>query len=60
MHQQAIRWQHFLHGPTATAVIKHQEKHCRDRESPANDTGQAWAKKLIHKLCGHFHEVWQF
>jgi hypothetical protein len=59
-HQQAIGWQHFLHGRMATAIIEHQEKCCRDRDSPANDTGQAWAKKLIHKLWGHFHEVWQF
>jgi hypothetical protein len=58
--QQAIGWQHFMHGRIATAIIDYQEQYHRDRDSPANDTGQAWAKKLIHKLRGHFHEVWQF
>jgi hypothetical protein len=59
IQQQAIGWQHFLRGRIATTIIEYQEQYYRDRESDANHTGQAWAKKLIRKLWGHFHDVWK-
>ena len=59
-HQQAIRWQHFLQCPIANTNIDNQEQYYRDRESHLRHTGQARAKKLMHKLLwGLFHGVWK-
>jgi hypothetical protein len=60
IQQQAIGWKHFLQGQIATSIIDYQEKHCRDRERPAKETGLAWAQNLIQQLWGHFYNVWKF
>jgi hypothetical protein len=59
IQQQAIGWQHFLKGRIATSIIDYQEQYYRAREHPT-DTGQAWAKKLIQQLWGHFFDIWKF
>ena len=58
-YQHTIGWQHFLRGRIATSIINYQEKYYRNREQDPKHTRQAWAKKLIHKLWGHFHDVWK-
>jgi hypothetical protein len=59
IHQQAIGWQNFLKGHIAISIIEYQEQYYRARERPEKDTGTTWAKKLIQKLWGHFHDIWK-
>jgi hypothetical protein len=47
IQQQAVGWQRFLRGQTATSLIEYQENYYRNREQPLTATGQFWAKKLL-------------
>jgi hypothetical protein len=59
IEQQRIGWQQFLRGHIAESLVNYQEQYYRERERPATETGEKWAKKMIQQVWAHFLDVWK-